>query len=69
MFYAKNLTKIPLSTIRYDTIYFDFFSSYKGPKMGLESAFCDFFAGENRQAKRNLKIKNKYIYFEKFKNV
>ena len=30
--------------------------------MGLESAFCDFFAGEYFQAKINLKMKNKLIF-------
>jgi hypothetical protein len=35
--------------------------------MGLESAFCDFFAGENHQAKRYQKIKNKYIFLSSLK--
>jgi len=35
--------------------------------MALESAFCDFFTGENPQAKRNLKIKNKYIFLSSLK--
>jgi len=38
--------------------------------MGLESAVCDFPAGENRQAKINLNIKYLQIhFFEKFKNM